>query len=262
MLIDEVIDGLQGFAGAYKKTTNLISPESSYQLKISAVKPGSLELIILAWVTLGQYPEQIKTLELATRAAKHIFDLIVELISFKKHTKGQPYNISIKGDNNTVLVANLEGQEIAYSPEILDIARERLIDSDLNKIVSPLQEKHIESVEMTAEDEGGEISKATVKADEREYFRPDASIITSKEIELIGTLISLNKETDRGMFKRGNGEGMRYKYVGENSESFHADFAYHGPVKIIGIAHFDENLTPTSLEIKSVQRLQRELPLS
>ena len=262
MPIDEVIDALQGFAGAYGKATNLISPESSYQLRISAVKSGSLDLSILASVMLGQYADHIRTLDLATQAAKRIFDILVALISFKKHTKGQPYHFSIKGDNNTVLVANIQGQEVSYAPEILDIAREKLLDADLNKIVSPLEQKRIESVEMIGEDESGEISRAEVRAEEREYFRPDASVETKQEVEIIGSLVSLNKETDRGTFKRGNGENVRYRYIGERPESFHSDFAYHGPVRIKGIAHFDQNLIPTFLEIKSVQRLQNELPLS
>jgi hypothetical protein len=258
MPVDEVIDALQGFSGAYGKVASRMSAQARYELRVSAITPGSFDMLILAAVYLAQNQDQLKALEAFGHVAKYVFGLIANVIRAKKHTKGLPYNVAVKGDGNTTVLINADNVDMTIPPEAIDLFREKLLDSDLNKIVAPLRPGSIESAEITADDGSGEPIEASINSEEREFFRP-ISLESSKEIEIVGTLVSLNKETSRGTFKFGNNASVRYHYVGDNPDSFHADFAYKGPVRVTCTAHFDENLTPVQLDIKSVKRLQPEL---
>lgn len=59
MPIEEVMSALQGFSGAYGKVASLLLPESQHQLRIAAVKPGSFDLSIVAWITSSQGAEAL-----------------------------------------------------------------------------------------------------------------------------------------------------------------------------------------------------------
>jgi hypothetical protein len=259
MPIDEVVDALQGFSGAYGKIANHLDPGETHQLRVSAIRTGSFELLIVAWAVLTQTGDQLAALETLGNATRYVLNVVAGVIGAKKHTKGQPYSVSVRGDNNTVVVVNAEGAELAIPPEAFNVFKEKLIEGDLNRIAAPLRQDSVDSAEIVADDDSHEPIEAIIRSDEREYFRPDASLVTTREIELAGLLVSLNKETNRGTFKLTNNKNVRYHYIGERPDSFHADFAYKGPVRVVCVAHFDENLELTHLEVKSVQRLQREL---
>jgi hypothetical protein len=258
MRIDEVVEGLQGFSGAYQKAAVSIDPDSSYELRVSATRTGSFEVLILGWIA-GQYGEQLKAVESITHAARYVFGLIVDVIHAKKHAKAQPYTVSVKGDKNVVTIINADKVELKLPIEAFELFASKTLDPDLNKIAAPLRQESIEAAELIATDET-RLIEATITSAEKEYFKPDAGTVTSKEVEMTGTLISLNKETNRGTFKLSDNTNVPYHYAGENPERFHADFSYKGPVRVRCIGHFDENLKLVRLEIKSVERLQGELP--
>lgn len=77
----------------------------------------------------------------------------------------------------------------------------------------------------------------------------------------MGSLVSLNKERNRGTFKLKNNVNVPYQYIGAEREKFHADFSYEGPVQASCIAEFNDALQVTKLEIKAVQPLQSRLAL-
>lgn len=257
MPIDEVVDALQGFSSAYGRIASLVDSERTHQIRVSSIKEGSFHVdLVVLWAILVAQEGHIKTMETVAGAAKYVYDLLVGVIRAKKHVKSEPYNISVKGNDNTLLLINAQGAELQIPVSVLEILQSKLIDGDLKKIVSPLRENSIDKVELKAGDEEEE----TIDAKDREYFRT-TSTSTSKETELEGTLVSLNKETNRGTFRLGN-VGVPYHYVGNNAISFYSDFSYRGPVRITCIAHFDEALRPTLLEVSKAIRLQSELPLS
>jgi hypothetical protein len=259
MGVDDVLEALQGFSGAFGKVAAELTPDVQYQLRLSAINKSSFELLMLGAAFVIAHKDQLKALETLADAAKRIFRIVVDVINLKKHTKGQPYNLSITGDHNTVLVINAEGQELAIQPPALDVYKEKLIDADLSKIAAPLRPKSIESAEIVEAEDGAEQTEAIITNDDKDYFRSDGNTTTSRETDLAGTLISLNKETNAGTFKFGNGKTCRYRYKGDDPEKFHRDFAYKGLVRVTCMAEFDENLTVTRIDIVSVQRLQGEI---
>ena len=259
MDINEVVEALQGFSGAYGKVASEVAPDSTHQLRVAAIRESSFDVFIIAAIYLSQHADVLKTIETVTDAAKYVFGMVTAVIGLKKHTKGQPYNVNVKGNNNTVVVLNSDNVELHVPLESFELFKSGLIDRDLNKIVAPLRPNSIEVAELRSE--GEKPIEATITSAEREYFRP-SSVVTMNENEIVGTLISLNKKTNRGTFEFGNDASVRYHYTGEDKDQFHKDFSRKGPVRVTAVVEFDENLTPLHLEIKRVEPLQSELKLT
>ena len=256
MSLDEVVDALQGFSGSYSKVASLRDTATEHQLKVAGVRTGSFDLLIQAWSVVQQVAPVGETLHQASEAALWVVKRIAGVIGIKKHVRAQPYKIEVRGNDNTVLVVNVDGSQLAVPPDTFEIFRERLIDSELNKIASPLREGRVDSAEIRVNNE----PTAKIESSEREYFRPDASVATTREMDVVGTLVSLNKETSRGSFRLGDGRNVRYHYAGDDREGFHRDFSHTGPVRVTGDVTFDTNLNVTHIEIKAVVYLQPELP--
>jgi hypothetical protein len=260
MDISDVVEALQGFSGAYGKIASKLMPEATHQLRVAAIQKSSFDVFLHAAIFLGQGGDAIQKIETVSNAAKAVFGIITKIIGIKKHIKAHPYTFNFR-DRNVVTIVNADKLEMNFPPEAFEIFRESLIDGDLNKIVDPLQKNRIESAEIKVQDNSPEAMEAIVTSSERDYFRPSASSIQTEQ-ELVGRLVSLNKDNNRGTFKLGNDTSVRYHYIGENKDQFHRDFSRKGPVKAVAIVDFDENLVPTHLEIKSIELLQSELELT
>lgn len=258
--IEDVIEALEGFAGAYGKLASRVDPEGEHQLRISAVRTGSFELIILAWITALQAGSAtIESLRPVADSAKWIFGIIRNVILAKKHVKGKPYEVSVSGHDNTVMLINIDHGELTVPLSAFEILRSKLLDGDLNKIVSPLSRERIDAAEISANDGEESIS---ITAEDRESFSSEAAGITRIDTEIIGTLISLNKERNNGSFKLSNGKNIRYRYIGDSPDRMHVDFSHKGPVRVRCTATLDENLEVEHIDIKTIERLQSDLPLS
>jgi hypothetical protein len=262
MDIHEVTEALQGFAGAYGKIASKTDPNNEHQLRVSAVRRGSWEVLIISALSAA-----------GTEVARRIVGTVIDTIRAKKHIRGKPFDVSLSeekvvvgdrnivGDGNTVVLLNFEGAKLGVTPELLEIIQSKLIDADLNKIAAPLEPDHIDSAQIIAQGESEEISE-TITSGEKELFLLESTTTTSKETEIVGVLVSLNKETNRGTFDLNDGNRVRYHYIGDSPERFHADFSHRGPVKALCTAYFDENLKVTHLDVKSVRYLQGEFPFS
>jgi hypothetical protein len=192
MPLGDVLEALHGFSGAYGKIASNLDPERQHQLRLSAIEHGSFELAIIAWAILSQASGPLSSIQIITDSARWVVSKITGIIAAKKHTKGNPYSFNLRGDNNTVVVINAEGAEMAFPPETFELFESKLIDSDLNKIAAPLHPGRVDNAEIrTVED--AEVMEANITSEEREYFRPPESVITTKETEIIGKLVSLNQ---------------------------------------------------------------------
>lgn len=258
MPISLVAEALDGFSGSYRKTAAYLgSSEDIPELRVSAPKQGSFDLLVLAGMALSQNPTQLA--QVAANVwdfAERIFHIVTAVMNLKKHTKGQPYTIQVKGDNNQITVINAESVELSIPSQALEVFQSRLIDRELEKIVNPLRPNRIDTAELAVEDE----VVSVVTSGERKYFLPDASETITKPDDLIGTLVSLNKEHKRGTFKMQGGRTVPYHFVGEDDDKFRLDFSYKGPVRVTGTVDYDAEGTPTHISVTEVERLQTELP--
>jgi len=255
MPIDDVVDALQGFAGAYSKIAAQVDPSHMHQIKVTAIRQHSFDVLLLAGMFAA---DKLKEWEPITDAAKFVVRTILEVITLKNHTKGKPYEVSVSGNQNTVVVLNAEKLELSVPIESFELFREKLIDGDLNKIASPLREDRVEEARLIADEGKPDQLEGLIRSSDREFFRPDSATLQVRELELVGTFVSLNKESNRGTFKLTSGN-VPYRYKGEAPvDLFHAVFARKGPVRVSCKAEMDENGIIQQIDIFSVHPLQTD----
>ena len=130
MQIGDVVAALRGFADAYGKIASGGGSTVQHRLRVSAIKSESFELVILAWVLLGQTPSIIEGLEVVTDVAKSVVGTIVSVIRAKKFAKGQTPNASVNGNGNVVLMLGDDSQ-LEMSGDDYRVYAGGFIDSEL-----------------------------------------------------------------------------------------------------------------------------------
>lgn len=260
MDVDDVIKALQGFSSAYMKVSSEIAPDAKQELKVTAIRNESFDIIVLVGLYLTSTGDLIEKIESTVNLSKFAFGIMTNIVGLKKHTKQQPYSARVEGDSNNVTIINAQNLSMTVPRTAFEMYKDKLLDNDLAKIAGPLCEGKIDEAELREEDADG--ARISINSTESQFFKSEREITTTKEREVTGTLISLNKKTNRGTFEFGNGHTARYLFVGEDKESFHRDFAWKGAVKAVADVEFDENLTPIYLAISSVApaQLRFELP--
>jgi hypothetical protein len=258
MPIDDVISALRGFSNAYGRVASTDDPNGQHQIRVSAINKSSFAVTIVAWAT-----SNATLLAVATPIAALIVTTILKLIELKKATKGKPpAAVNVDGNNNTVIITTAgDNTKIVVSREVYALYNSKALDGDLSKIAAPLKEGKVEAVSLSAKDASGPIEPVVITNSEKSFFRgEEVAVATSKPVELAGRFVSLNKESNRGTFKMENGTKVRYHFSGEDPTKMHSDFAYKGPVRVECIATFDNNLELKGLDIKTVSKLQPDLP--
>jgi hypothetical protein len=253
MAVSDLTEALQGFSGACTKIGAFLNfPDVA--LRVTAPQRGSFELAVIA-ATLAQHQAQLQSVEQVWNWAKRIFNIIKDVMNLKKQAKGQPYRIEVGGSNNVVNIITAENVLVPISRETLEIHEKKIIERDVERIVEPLRPNRIDSAELALDDE----VEVTVTAEERKYFRPEVLVFTEKPDEVVGIILSLSKQTNRGTFEMQNGDHVPYQYVGDDKYRFYADFSYRGAVRVRGTIEYDANNKPVHLQINSVERLQAQL---
>lgn len=258
MPIEDVISALRGFSNAYGRVASSEDPSHQHQIRVAAINRSSFAVSIIAWAT-----EYKALLVGGVPIASAIVGIILKLIELKKATQGQPpASITIDGNNNTVIVTTAgDNTKIVIPRNVYEIYKSKELDGELSKIVSPLREGKVDAVSISARDNVSPISPVVITSSEKDFFRAGETkeTTTSKSVEIDGSFVSLNKDTDRGRFRMPNGATVPYHFTGEDTANMHGDFAHPGPVRIQCIATFDGNLELKGLEISKVTRLQVEL---
>jgi hypothetical protein len=259
MAIDDVIVALQGFSGAYSKIATRIDPRAAHQIKVSDIDKKSFSVAVFAWVT----SHQTQVAALASTAALAVVKTINGYIEQKKKNKGKDPEVRVDGNGNTVLWGDnnvvVVGDKSMYS-----LFKDRGLNSEIAKIVSPLKEGGVDKAELSTTDlKTGETSFVDIRASEKHYFDTvEAVATTSNPIRLSGFLVSFNKERNRGTFRMDNGSSVAYHWAGGDVNRFLSAFMAKGQVSIEAMASFDQDLKVVSLAIRSVHPLQGSLSIN
>jgi hypothetical protein len=143
---------------------------------------------------------------------------------------------------------------------IYNIYKSELIDTDIAKIVKPLEKGRIDAAEIIATT--GQIPiRERIEAIERQYLEvAEVVVTTTKETWITGKLNSLTKSTEAGFMYLTDGTRVSYQWVGEHAGKLHHIFGtYDGVVRVYGVVHLDENLKPTRIEVTDIERVQGQL---
>ena len=177
MSLQDIVPVLQGFSSAYGKLAATDDPSSTHRLKISAVRPGSADIILEVWTTLGQNAAQltaIGAIAAVLGVAYKIIQKIIGVSKIKRHVKRRPFKESIKA-NNSIVIANSENVTLEVPLEVYELFKSGSIDKDLDRLTSPLVEGRIDAAEVEARPTDGEVLRERITAEERPYFESDES---------------------------------------------------------------------------------------
>jgi hypothetical protein len=252
MPVDDVVTALRGFSGAYGKLAAAQDPLGQHQIRVSAVTRSSFLVSILAFAKSN--PAIVTA---GTSVSIAVVTGLMKLINLKKATKGAPpSSLTVTGSNNSVIVNVGDNTTIEVPRPIYELYKTRALDSELNKIVSPLHEGRIDAVSLGAKGQ----DSVVITSSEKDFFTADGFVTTSsRPLALEGTLVSLNKENNRGRFRMQNGKTVPYHFSGSDSTRFYLEFGHRGLVVVECIATFDENLELKTLEITNAEKVQRDL---
>jgi hypothetical protein len=252
--VEDMIDALQGFSGAYEKVAKREgNPDERHRLRVSGLERGSSKIIvdIIEWIIHNPAPAGalIAGAGLLGKGAYKIVSDIAGVMKGKKSLQGQPINFNqcTFNDNKVVIPGGVQ-----LSREQFDLLRTGELDSDLDKLTKPLEQgRGVAEFELKTRTQ--ELAK--VRQDERPYFTHLYATVTTTEdnIPLEGVFYSHSKRSNRGMFHTVNGQHLRYHYVGDDIEPLLRAYAYNGVVRVVGKVKFDSDGEPMSIDVREIQ---------
>lgn len=266
MSLEDLVPVIQGFSSAYGKIAAEVDPRARHRLRIVAVRQGSFDLVLDVWRILGENVDPLTSAGIITGAAAagitgavKVVQWIVGVIRVKRHVRRRPYKERVSADNK-IIVTNADGLTIEIPLEVFELFKKASIDADIAKMVRPLVPGRIDSAEIRAETTAGEVFSETITADEKPIFDTAEVLVTStKDAALVAHLNSLTKSTNSGYLYLVDGTRVFYEYVGPDAMRLHEIFSYDGPVKIQAVAHLDDSLRPSKIEISHIEKAQMDL---
>ena len=137
-----------------------------------------------------------------------------------------------------------------------------IIDRDIDKMASPLEEGRINSAEIKARSAEEEELREKIDVSEREYFVCENTETTStKETWLEVQINSFTQSTNNGYLYLPDQTRVAYRYKGDFPEKICRIFGTHykQSVRIKCIAYMDENLKTTGVDVFDVKPIQAGL---
>jgi hypothetical protein len=261
MALENLVPALQGFAGAYGKVAGYQGLSVQHKLRLIGIRPGSVRLILDVWEMLGKNSAQLQSVTALSTLAMAVVSVIIQVIQAKKHTKNEPFSTNLDGNTGTVNIFNTQNAAISMSPADFNIFREKLIDSDLSRIVKPLEQGRIDSSTVSVSSADGQRISETITAAEKSLFDVgDNAVTTTRETWLTGQINSMTKSTNTGYLYLADGSRVHFRIKSDNPSELYDLFAHRGLVRLRGVAHMDENLRPTELDVFEMIPLQPTLP--
>ena len=259
MSLQDIVPVLQGFSGAYAELAKTDDPNSIHRVKITAVSPGSADIVLEVWRILGENAGQISVLGVLAPMVPPAFGLVqqlIQVIQVKRHVGNEPFEESISA-NNKFVIKNSKNVTIEVSQTVHDRFKSGVLDRGLEGITRPLDSDRIDTVELEAISDNGDRISERVFTEERPLFEIEELAVTfTRRTQLIVTFNSLTKSTNGG-FLYFNGKRVSYRYKGDAPQRLYSIFGtQNDPVKVSCEAKMDENLEVLSLDIFEIEPLQ------
>jgi hypothetical protein len=259
MALDDLIPALQGFAGAYGKIAASKGYTTHHKLRLVGIRRGSANIILDIWDGASKNSQQLQAIGSVVAAAMSVLTVLFQVINVKKHTEKRPYREDVSAGLGDINIINSKNVSLSISVDAYNVLKNELIDSDLAKIVAPLQSGQVDESELSVNADGVRLG-VTVTATDKQYFETAKEPATSTgEMWLIGTINSMTKSTNSGYIYLADGTRVYYKIKGEKPDRFYWLFSHGGPVKVRCVANLDDSLKPTSLDVFEMVAMQEPL---
>jgi len=264
--VDDLLSALNGFSSAFYRLADRESPETKQRIKVSGISKSSANVHLEIFQLAVAHPKITSAvLGGAGYVGKKLVDVVLDKISgvakAKKHIQNSPYSteISVDGDHNQVVIVNGVNARLPVDRDIFEILEQGTIDADLDKMSAPLREDAVDSFEIKRE--GVTTPDLHLDASDRPYFvRARREATTTAELMMIGSMNTISKTNNSGIFVADNGKRIRYRFTNESRlAELYQQFAHLGPVQIRCTAKLDENLDVISIDISDVIPLQGRL---
>jgi hypothetical protein len=261
--VDDLLSALNGFSSAFYRLAEREAPDSKQRIKVNGISKSSANIHLSIFDLAAAHP---KLAAAATGAVvyvgKKIADAVIEKIAgvakAKKHVQNGGYTteVSVNGNSNQIVIINGVNARLPVDRDVFELLEQGTIDADLDKMSAPLREDAVESFEI--KHEGLTVPDLHLDSSDRPYFaRARREATTTAELKMTGTMNTISKTNNSGVFIADNGRRIRYRFTSEErlTELYH-QFAHLGPVTITCIAKLDENLDVISIDISDVTPLQ------
>lgn len=262
--VEDMIDALAGFSGAYNKIARRAQPEIRQRLRVVAVRKGSAKILIDVVQWIANNPQAagvwVTAGGMVGTGAYMVLKDLVGVIKAKKALHGQTVinNNYTFNDNRNVLPVGLQ-----LTPQQFHFLQTGELDPDLDRMTRPL-ERRINDFQLKVGDE--ELVKVSV--DERPYFTRHRESLASQargrlkparteySAALEGTFRSHNKRTNSGKFELVSGQTIRYRYRNRDIHPLLRAYASTGVVKVFGTVKYDQDGEPISIDIRDIELRQ------
>lgn len=256
MSLEDTAMALHGFACAYGKIVKYNNIETKHELRLTEIKKGSCDLIIVAKELIADGTMQTLIVVGSSNIFK-ILDLMKYTIDLTIHAKNQKFqqNPIINGDNNFVTYINIEGSKLTVPIEASKLFDSKAIAEDIRRIVRPIERGKIDSSSIISTREDGSEFKTEITYEDKPYFEPEKiEDIATKDITLIGRMLSHHKETNNGRFEYGEDKQISYHLAMLNPKNYFSFYLEEGII-VKGIGHYvDSELKKIDIyEIKETQ---------
>jgi hypothetical protein len=269
--VDDLLAALNGFSSAFYKLAERESLDYKQRIKVTGISKSSANVHLEIFQWAQNHPVISSAITTAAGAvgtaltdtgkalAKKLTDIVIERIvnvaKAKKHVQRGDYKTEVTGDGNTIIIINGVNAQLPVSRADFEILDKGVIDSELDKMASPLREDFIDAFEIRHDQK--EAPDLHIEASDRPYFaKPRREAATTQEVTLIGTMTSISKTTNSGVFVIDNGKKVRFKFSDAGKlPDFYLKFAHLGPVRVTCKAKLDDNLDVISIEISDVRPL-------
>lgn len=221
MPVDDMVDALVGFSGAYAKIArSQFSPDYGHRIRVVGLQRGSARIIVdvLEWVR--QNPQAagvlVTGMGLAGAGVWKTLEFLSGIFKAKTALEGKP----LTNDSYVFVNSNLVIGGIQLNQAQIEFLKSGELDPDMDKMTAPLEEgRGIDEFELRAKEQ--ELIKVTSK--ERPFFVHSETALTSTrdDVWLEGVLNSHSKKSNRGMFITLVGKHISYKYVGDDIKQQH-----------------------------------------
>ena len=219
MDITDAILVLQGFTGAYTRIASAEGSNTTHNLTLRAIKPGSTIFDIVAQANVDNLEAVAVALQVAgAPLIVPVVQAMFELIRLKIRLRGsKPTSANVI--DNKIELKDSDNNSITINQNTFKFYRNGQVDKDLERLTAPLGKEGVDLGEYRLVTEDGQEFSQVVDSDDRAFLEDvDSETTRTSERSIVVDLTSLNRYTNKGRLSTQNEKWIPFEYVGQQPD--------------------------------------------